>query len=76
MAWDFSTEPEFEEQLVWMREFVRDEIVPLETLDLTHEADGRGGHGPCRSRSGPGTCGPRTFRRSSAAAASARSSSA
>jgi acyl-CoA dehydrogenase len=34
MAWDFSTEPEFEEQLEWMRTFVRDEIYPLETLDL------------------------------------------
>jgi acyl-CoA dehydrogenase len=34
MAWDFTTEPEFEEQLAWMREFVRDEIYPLETLDL------------------------------------------
>ena len=34
MAWDFETEPEFEEKLVWMRAFVRDEIIPLETLDL------------------------------------------
>jgi acyl-CoA dehydrogenase len=34
MAWDFSTEPEFEEELAWMRGFVRDEILPLETLDL------------------------------------------
>ncbi|GAA1380467.1 acyl-CoA dehydrogenase family protein [Pseudonocardia kongjuensis] len=34
MAWDFSTEPEFEEKLEWMRGFVRDEIIPLETLDL------------------------------------------
>ncbi|ALE73127.1 MULTISPECIES: acyl-CoA dehydrogenase family protein [unclassified Pseudonocardia] len=34
MAWDFSTDPEFEEKLKWMREFVRDEIIPLETLDL------------------------------------------
>jgi acyl-CoA dehydrogenase len=32
MAWDFSTEPEFEVQLEWMRGFVRDEIIPLETL--------------------------------------------
>src|SRR5271154_6188408 len=37
MAWDFSTEPEFEEKLVWMRSFVREEIFPLETLDLTYE---------------------------------------
>src|SRR5918992_1371628 len=35
MAWDFSTDPEFEEKLVWMREFVREEIIPMETLDLT-----------------------------------------
>ncbi|MEV1294118.1 acyl-CoA dehydrogenase family protein [Pseudonocardia sp. NPDC049635] len=34
MAWDFSTEPEFAEQLEWMQGFVRDEIIPLETLDL------------------------------------------
>ena len=26
MAWDFSTEPEFERQLDWMREFVREEL--------------------------------------------------
>jgi acyl-CoA dehydrogenase len=34
MAWDFETEPEFEAKLQWMREFVREEIFPLETLDL------------------------------------------
>ena len=34
MAWDFSTEPEFQAQLDWMSRFVRDEIWPLETLDL------------------------------------------
>src|SRR3954464_1565853 len=32
MAWDFSTEPEFQEQLDWMTQFVREEIWPLETL--------------------------------------------
>ena len=32
MAWDFSTEPEFQEQLDWMRQFVREEIWPLETI--------------------------------------------
>ncbi|HWW53280.1 MAG TPA: acyl-CoA dehydrogenase family protein [Acidimicrobiales bacterium] len=37
MAWDFSTEPEFEERLAWMRTFVREEIIPLETLNLDHE---------------------------------------
>src|ERR1700693_6234762 len=37
MAWDFSTEPEFEEKLEWMRAFVREEVFPLETLDLTYD---------------------------------------
>ena len=32
MAWDFSTEPEFQEKLDWMQEFVREEIWPIETL--------------------------------------------
>jgi acyl-CoA dehydrogenase len=32
MAWDFSTEPEFQAKLDWMRTFVRKEIWPLETL--------------------------------------------
>jgi acyl-CoA dehydrogenase len=35
--WDFSTEPEFQAQLDWMRDFVRDEIRPLELLDLPPE---------------------------------------
>jgi acyl-CoA dehydrogenase len=34
MAWEFATDPEFEKQLAWMREFVREQIYPLETLDL------------------------------------------
>jgi acyl-CoA dehydrogenase len=38
MAWDFSTEPEFAEQLEWMADFVREEIWPLETLDLGADA--------------------------------------
>ncbi len=37
MAWDFSTEPEFEKKLEWMRGFVREEVYPLEVLD-TDEA--------------------------------------
>jgi acyl-CoA dehydrogenase len=32
MAWDFSTEPEFEEKLDWMRAFVRAEVWPIETV--------------------------------------------
>ncbi len=32
MSWDFSTDPEYQEQLDWMAEFVRREIWPLETI--------------------------------------------
>src|ERR671929_147275 len=32
MAWDFSTEPEFQAQLDWMREFVQQEIWPIEPV--------------------------------------------
>jgi len=34
MAWDFETDPAFEERLAWMRGFVDAEILPLETLEL------------------------------------------
>ena len=37
MAWDFETEPEFESKLEWMRGFVKEEIFPLETLELTYD---------------------------------------
>ena len=39
MAWDFSTEPEFQEKLDWARELVRTEIWPLETLTTELEFD-------------------------------------
>lgn len=32
MAWDFSTDPEFEAKLDWVRSFVHDEVAPLDTL--------------------------------------------
>ena len=32
MAWDFSTDPDFQAHLDWMQEFVREEIWPLEVL--------------------------------------------
>jgi acyl-CoA dehydrogenase len=42
MAWDFSTEPEFDAKLDWMRSFVRNEIMPLETLaDRWRRDEGR-----------------------------------
>ena len=34
---DFSIDPEFQERLDWARDFVRDEVLPLETLELTEE---------------------------------------
>src|SRR6267143_1771339 len=35
MTWDFSTEPEFEAKLDWMRNFVREEVYPLEVLEAS-----------------------------------------
>lgn len=32
MAWDFSTDPDFEQQLEWMRKFVAEEIEPLDLV--------------------------------------------
>jgi acyl-CoA dehydrogenase len=32
MAWDFETDPEFQDHLDWMTTFVREELWPLETL--------------------------------------------
>src|SRR3979409_2580842 len=32
MAWDFEPEPEFAEQLAWMRTFIDAELVPLEPI--------------------------------------------
>jgi acyl-CoA dehydrogenase len=37
MAWDFETEPEYAAKLEWARELVDNEIVPLETLELSPE---------------------------------------
>ena len=39
MAWDFETEPEFEAKLAWMREFVQEEVVPLEGLPADMQRD-------------------------------------
>ena len=50
MAWDFSTEPEFEEQLEWMREFVREEIWPIEPIaDEIDQASSTGSTRRCSS---------------------------
>ena len=41
MSWDFSTEPEFEKKLEWMRTFVKEEVYPLEVLDADEAGFGR-----------------------------------
>lgn len=38
MAWDFSTERDFDEKLDWARTFVRSEVYPLETIDASWAA--------------------------------------
>ena len=38
MAWDFETDPEFQRDLDWMDEFVREEIEPLDFI-LGHPND-------------------------------------
>ena len=39
MAWDFSTDPEDQKMLDWIREFVRAEVEPIDVIshELTHE---------------------------------------
>jgi acyl-CoA dehydrogenase len=37
VPWDFETEPEFQAELDWMRDFMRNEIEPLETLNLEYD---------------------------------------
>jgi acyl-CoA dehydrogenase len=36
MAWDFSTDAEFQAKLDWMQEFLQQEVLPLETLALEY----------------------------------------
>jgi acyl-CoA dehydrogenase len=36
MAWDFSTDPEFQEKLDWIDEFMREEIEPLDLAFSSH----------------------------------------
>ena len=82
MAWDFKTDPEFQEKLDWMETFVRDEIFPLEIARrrVAHAGGARRARQDHRPAEGGGqatrACGPPTCRRTWAASASARSSSA
>jgi alkylation response protein AidB-like acyl-CoA dehydrogenase len=32
MAWDFETDPEFAEKLTWMRDFIDNQVIPLEPI--------------------------------------------
>src|SRR5215204_6500624 len=51
MAWDFSTDPEFQTQLDWMRDFVREEVWPIETIfDELGEAGFRRAIAPLQER--------------------------
>ena len=47
MAWDFSTDPEFQEQLDWMAQFVREEIEPMDAI-FRGPADPFDPHGAAR----------------------------
>jgi acyl-CoA dehydrogenase len=40
MPWDFATDPEFERKLAWVRDFVRTEVYPLETLEIDEQRFG------------------------------------
>ena len=33
MAWDFSTEPEFQKKLDWVEQFCREKVEPLDTAE-------------------------------------------
>ena len=73
MAWDFSTEPEFEQQLDWMRTFVREEIWPLETVvGELDQPRSTASTRRCKSRSRSVICGRRTWTPSSGDRASGR----
>ena len=52
MTWDFSTEPEFQEKLDWIREFVQTEIEPID-LAFGHDARVRQDRTRCTARSLP-----------------------
>ena len=77
MAWDFETEPEFQEKLDWADAFVREEVEPLDLLwpgleftppDDTLRKVARPAQGAGARRRG---CGPPTSVPSSAGRATA-----
>ncbi len=78
MAWDFETDPEFQEKLDWADRFVREEVEPLDQvwdgLAFTPLDDNRRRAVDPLKQAGPATraCGPPTSVPSSAAPATAR----
>ena len=40
MAWDFETEPEFQEKLDWIERFLDDEVEPLVHLEIWRAGPG------------------------------------
>ena len=67
MAWDFETEPEFEEDLAWMRAFIDREIIPLEPLfDSCPPRSGRSSNATSRTRSKNAASGGPSSTRTSA----------
>lgn len=79
MSWDFSTEPEFEKKLAWIRDFVREEVEPLEVLFpgcefLPLNDERRRIVARSSSRSATTACGHRISGRSWVVRASVRSS--
>lgn len=76
MTWGFETEPEFQAKLDWVKEFVREEIEPLQYVRppgrRARPAPQRAGCGRCRSRYASAACGPATWGRNWAARVMAR----
>ena len=76
MAWDFETDPEFQEKLDWADEFVRDEVEPLDLPSRTSSSrrwttTAARSSTRSRRRCGDAGCGPPTSDPSSAARATA-----
>ena len=77
MSWDFETDPEFQEELDWVAEFVRTEVEPLDFVighPLRPHRPGPQGADPAAAGEGArsAACGPATSAPSSAARATAR----
>jgi len=66
MSWDFSTDPEWAQQLEWVQDFVRTECEPIDLI-IKESHDLR-----CSGSSSSVGCGPPTLGRISAGRASAR----